>query len=379
MTQGKPTMKPSILHIITGLQDGGAEAVLYRISTYDAGSRHHVVSLMDEGKYGPLLAAKGVRVTCLNMPRGRVTAGGILRLARLIRRERPDVVQTWMYHGDLVGGIAARLAGHLNIIWGIRNTILAPGESTRGTILVARVCALVSRWVPRRIICCAEKAREVHVALGYDAGRMIVVPNGYDLSLFRPDARSGEAVRRELGLGPDAPVIGFVARFDPVKDHPTLLRALALLPAGQRPVCLLVGSGMDEANTPVTGLIETLGLRDHVRLLGRRADIPAVMNALDAHVLSSSSEAFPNAVAEAMACGTPCIATDVGDAAAIVGDTGWLVPPRDPQALSGAMAAALAERGTAAGRARGEAARNRMETNFTIDRMIERYHAVWHT
>src|SRR5215217_88579 len=123
----------TVLHIITGLHDGGAEAVLFRLCAYDPESRHHVVSLMGPGKYGPLLEAKGIRVTCLGMPRGRVTLRGLARLWRLIRSERPDAVQTWMYHGDLIGGVVARLAGRSNIVWGIRNTTLSRAESTRAT------------------------------------------------------------------------------------------------------------------------------------------------------------------------------------------------------------------------------------------------------
>lgn len=367
-----------VLHVITGLEDGGAEAVLFRLCTNDKAARHQVVSLMDKGKYGPLLEEYGVRVTCLSMPRGRVTLSGVWQLWRLIRNGRPDVVQTWMYHADLIAGSVARLTGHQNIVWGIHNTTLVPGESRWSTILVAKLCARLSRWVPRQIVCCAQRARDVHRAIGYDHRRMRVIPNGFDLSVFQPDRGAGLRLRLDLGIGAAEQLIGFVARYDPAKDHENLLQALAHLnEQGSCPKCLLVGTGMEACNSPVMQRIASLGLADRVVLLGRRSDISAVMNALDLHVMSSAAEAFPNVLAEAMACGTPCVSTDVGDAAVIVGDTGRIVPPRDPEALATAISELLAERGSEAWAARKEAARRHIAERFTIERMIKSYRYVW--
>lgn len=369
----------NVLHIITGLGGGGAEAVLFRLCTHDTQNRHHVISLMDSGKYGPLLEKAGVRVTTLDMPRGRVTLSGVRRLWKLVRREKPDVIQTWMYHADLVGGGTAWLAGARNIVWGLRHSTLDPVESTRGTILVTSLCARLSRYVPRQIVCCAEKAREVHSALGYDAGRMRVIPNGYDLSVFRPDPEAGAALRAELGIGREQPLIGFAARFDPQKDHATLLNALALLKVqGRAPMCLLAGSGLTADNAAIIGMIEDLDLTGEVRLLGRRNDISAFMNALDLHVMSSAfGEGFPNVLAEAMACGTPCVSTDVGDAAIIVGDSGWIVPPRDATALADAIALALTKLDRPDWGTRKAAAREHVKTNFSITRMVDNYRDIW--
>lgn len=368
----------NILHIITGLNDGGAEAVLYRLCIHDLADRHQVISLMDEGKYGQLLAAAGIRVTCLGMPRGRVTLGALWRLWREIRRAEPDVVQTWLFHADLLGGVVTRLAGRRNVCWGIHTTTLDPREIPRSTILVARICKNLSRLVPRRVVCGALKARDVHARMGYYAARLRVIPNGYDLSVFRPDPEQGVALREALGIDLAAPVIGFVARFDPVKDHANLLEALAILRRwGVAPTCLLVGTGMEAENAELARQIAEAGVADQVRLLGRRTDIPAVMNALDLHVMSSSSEAFPNVLAEAMACGTPCVSTDVGDAVAILGDTGRIVPPRDPAALAEAMGALLAERAGPDWSARRETARRHVADNFSIEKMVDSYRRVW--
>jgi glycosyltransferase involved in cell wall biosynthesis len=367
-----------IVHIITGLDNGGAEGALYRLCVADKKNRHHVVSMMDGGKYGPMLEAQGVSVTCLEMPRGRLTLTSLRHLRKLLRAERPDVVQTWMYHADLVGSVIAKSAGMRNIVWGIRHSDLVSSGTSRSTIAVARLCAWLSRWLPRNIICCAQKAADVHATFGYDARRIHVVPNGYDLERFQPDLDARTAVRAELGLAQNEQVIGFVARYDPLKDHGNLLQALALLKEwGQAPTCLLIGTEMDEANDALSSLIARLGLNDRIHLLGQRNDIPAVMNALDLHVMSSASEAFPNVLAEAMACGTPCVSTDVGDASVIIGDTGWVVPPQDSVALAEAISHALQESHAPGWSDRKSAARTRVEKQFSMDRMVRNYRAIW--
>lgn len=369
-----------VLHVITGLNDGGAEAVLYRLCTHDKTRQHIVISLMDAGKYGSMLTEAGIAVHCLNMPRGQIRLRALWRLWRLLRQLKPDVVQTWMYHADLLGGVVARLAGVRFVVWGIRHTTLVPGQSSRGTIIVARVLARLSRLVPKQIVACAEEAAVVHGRLGYDTAKMQVIPNGYDLSQFVQDKEAGQALRAELGVHEGAPLLGMVGRFDPQKDHANLLHALGLL--HEREVsfrCVLVGTGLDEDNAILLAQIQQLGLQDLVQLLGRRNDIPAVMNALDVHVLSSSfGEAFPNVLSEAMACGTPCVTTDVGDAARIVGDTGWVVSPSDSAALAGALEEALGQwRQLEGWLARQQAAREHIEENFSIEKMIDAYHAVW--
>ena len=143
-------MSENIVHIITGLSDGGAEAVLYRLCTNDSNAKHTVISLMGMGKYGSLLEQAGIEVYCLNMPAGRVTISGLRRLYSLLKQLKPDAVQTWMYHADLIGGVAARMAGIKNVYWNIRHTTLEKGKSKKSTIYIAKICAFLSRWVPKK-------------------------------------------------------------------------------------------------------------------------------------------------------------------------------------------------------------------------------------
>lgn len=369
-----------IFHIITGLNNGGAEGVLYRLCKYDTKHKHVVISMMDEGKYGSMLKDAGIEVYCLNMKPGRVSLSGLWQLFKLLRMHKPDVVQTWMYHADLIGGVIARLAGVKHVFWNVRHTTLEPGQSKRSTIWVAKACAFVSGWIPKKIIYCAHEAKTVHEALGYKQGKAEIIGNGYDLAQFSIDAEWRIAFRTELKLAHDDTLIGMVGRFDAQKDHANLVRALGLVrKAGYNFKVALIGKDLDANNQPLLNHIGVNQLTENVILLGQRNDIPAVMNGLDLHVLSSSSEGFPNVLAEAMACGTSCVTTDVGDAALIVGDVGWVVPPKDSQALAKAIMQALEEKqyNHQAWLERKDVCRNRIVENFSIEKMIVAYHRIW--
>lgn len=370
-----------IAHVITGLNDGGAEAVLYRLCTNDPLSSHIVISLMDEGKYGPLLRAAGIPLVCINLQQGKITIQGLIKLWRVLRAAKADTVQTWMYHSDLVGGVAARFAGIKNVCWGIHHSNLAPGTIKDSTRKIAKICAKLSHVIPNRIVSCSRAAAAIHEQLGYSATKFRIVPNGYDISLYIKDELARGKVRCELEIGPETVLMGMVARFDPQKDHHNLLEALSLLlkksPAVDLKVAL-VGAGMDSENLQLKKLIHDYDLQGKILLLGQRRDIPSVMNALDLHVLSSLGEAFPNVLSEAMACGTPCVTTDVGDAALIVGDTGWIVAPRDSAELACALKEAVSAISDKSAWAKRQlAAREHIVSNFCLEKMVQSYNEVW--
>jgi len=369
-----------VLHIITGLNDGGAEGVLTRLCLHSKQAEHTVISLMDAGKYGPILTEAGVTVYCLAMNPGKPSVFKFLKLIRLIKTEQPDVVQTWMYHADLMGGIAARLAGVRRVFWGIRMSNLKKGKSTPLTLWIARLCALLSRWVPEKIICCANKVLAVHEDIGYNASKLLVIPNGYDLLRFKQDAIEGARLRNELGFSADEFVIGKIGRFDPQKDHFNLLQALALAAQKVDVKCLLVGKGLSPDNDALMCWISALGLQHRVALAGQRADIPSVMNTLDLHVLSSAfGEGFPNVLAEAMACGTPCVSTNVGDAMEILGDASLCCPTENPGALADLIIQMVNEwkQDPAAWQARQIASAQRIAAQFSIEGMVDAYEACW--
>lgn len=370
-----------IIHVITGLNNGGAEAVLYRLCTHDKNNTHIVISLMDEGKYGVMLRDAGIEVHCINMPQGRFTLAGLAKLFRLFRNLKPNIVQTWMYHADLIGGVVAKLAGVKRVFWNIRHTTLEPRKSKRTTIIIAKLCAAISRFVPTGIVCCANKAKEVHSSLGYIRNKMTVIGNGYDLTLYAPQDVADNKIRDELHINDITPLLGMVGRFDPQKDHLGLLLSLSMVKkSGVNFKFCLIGRDLNQHNSLLVSKISELDLNDNMVLLDQRSDIHAVMNSLDIHVLSSSfGEGFPNVVAEAMACSTPCITTDVGDAALIVGDTGWIVPPEEPKLLAEAIILALDEKNNISEHwnMRKQNARLRIVQKFSIETMVKNYVAVW--
>ena len=231
----------------------------------------------------------GVPVRFLGMRPGRPNPVSMLRLIRWLRQTPPDLIQTWMYHADLIGGLGARLAGDIPVVWGIRNSDLSGGESKSLTRLTMRICARLSRWLPERIVSCSEAARDIHIAAGYVAEKMVVIPNGSDLETFKPDEGARESVRKELGISDAAQVIGLMARFDPQKDHLNFVRAAKLLHQDQPNVYfVLCGQDVTWENEKLTKWIEEAGIRNRFLLLGRRDDIPRLAAALDIATLSSS-------------------------------------------------------------------------------------------
>lgn len=369
-----------ILHIVTGLGDGGAEAVLYRLCQADTGNKHAVISIMDKGKYGALLESMGVKVYCLNAPRGSITLNHFFQLYKLIKIQNTDVVQTWLYHSDLLGGIAAKLAGVDKVVWGVHHTVLDPKHSKLSTRIVAKVCSVLSYIIPDSIVYVAERGREVHEKNGYQVKRSVVIPNGYNLSVFQPDESARNEIKAELQLPKNTIVFGMVARFDPFKDHKNLLEAFSVLRTyGVQFKLLLVGTDMTTDNRELVSWIDDFGLNESVLCLGQRNDVSKVMNALDIHVLSSNSEAFPNVLCEAMACGVPCVSTDVGDASIIVGNTGLIVPISDSKALAGALNEIYKHwlLGDKSWIEKKECAQARIASEFSIDTMVQRYNEVW--
>ena len=371
----------NIVHIITGLNDGGAEATLSKLLSHSPllSPSYHVISLLDLGKYGQKFKEMGIPTYALNLNKPIYTFSALFKIFKILRSIQPDIVQTWLYHADLIGGIIARFAGVKQVYWGIRHSNLSPANMKITTLIVVKISALLSGFIPHKIIINSYEAVKSHVDIGYDKNKFVVINNGYDLSIFSKINIDVDDVKANFSIPTGIPLLGMVARFDLQKDHYNLLQSLASVKKeGVEFMCILVGNGITNDNMRLIQWINQLSLTSNVMLLGPRDDIPLIMNILDIHVLSSLGEAFPNVIAEAMACATPCITTDVGDASKIVGDTGWVVPSQDHCSLAQSIIEALTQvNDNYNWDLRKTASRKRIAEHYSADKMVSDYYKVW--
>lgn len=367
-----------ITHIITGLAAAGAETALYHLlAALDRQEyQNEVISLTDRGATAARIESLGIPVRALAMMRSVPNPLAIRRIAKILRRTRPHIVHTWMYHANLLGGLAAQAAGGIPVVWGIHHSKIDVEDTKRFTVWTARACAWFSKQLPVRIICCANSSESAHIQLGFDPQKMEVIYNGIDSELFRPDPNAGLALRASLGLPPETLLIGMAARLHHHKGHANFFAAARLLRRELPDVhFVLCGDGVVAENPKLAAEVAD-GLKGHCHLLGLQREMPAFYSALDIAANSSLSEAFPLAVGEAMACGIPCTVTDVGDSAAIVGDTGKIVPAQQP-ALMAAAWRALIDAEAHGRQALGKAARERIITHFSVIQFAQRYQSLY--
>ena len=364
-------------HVITGLNVGGAELILSRLVRRGGRFRHSVISLSGNGVVGDGLSRDGVPVESLDMRKDPRALVDLARLRRLLQSRRPLVVQTWLYHADLAGGLAAGRTG-VPVIWNLRQTDVGRGVHKLNTVVVIRMCALLSRVLPDCIVCGSSSALTVHGRMGFDTRRMVVIRNGVDTRIFRPRSGGREELRQELGIGDDALLVGRVGRFHPQKDYPGFIEVARLVAAEDpRAVFVLAGDGVTWTNQNLVRAIKRHGLESRMHLLGQRIDMPRIMAGLDLLVSSSIfGEGFPNVIAEGMSCGVPCIATGVGDSEELVSDDGRIAAPGDYEGLARASIRLLSLK--AEDRARtGLRDRDRIVKHFEIGAMVDSYEALY--
>ncbi|MCA9862905.1 MAG: glycosyltransferase [Thermomicrobiales bacterium] len=361
----------TVTHLITGLEVGGAETMLARLVTHSDRCRfqHRVVSMREPGAMASVIRAAGIPVDTLHLKAGIPDPRAARSLRNLLSQEKPDVLQAWMYHANFLATIVGP-AIRTPVIWNMR----AVPDVDYGR-QVALIDAMLSRmaWMPAAVVVNSAYGREYMARRGYRRARWKVIPNGFDTASLKPDAAAGNCLRAEWGIRNDEVVIGFVARMNPVKDHTTFLRAAQILAESDltaRFVC--VGGGDDDYQAKQRELAASLGIANRVHWAGARTDIASVNNAFDIATCCSVSESFPNVVGEAMACGVPCVVTDVGDSARLVGNTGAVVRPRTPSDLAAAWQTMISG-GSAHRRELGARARERIVSNFSLDYVVSAY------
>lgn len=371
-----------VLHVISGLTAGGAERMLYKLARE---SRRHgvepvVVCLGPPGSLSRPFEDAGVRVHHLGWRKDALLPFRFGRLVSLLRREAPDVVQGWMHQGNLAASAAAGLArSRARVFWSVHGSLYSLRHETLANAALIRLAALLS-FHPRAIVYVSRVAAAQHARRGFPAAKARVIPIGFDLDALPASTDAlRAAARARLGLDPDAKCVGWMARHDPKKDPLNFIEAAAVaaraLPdARARVRFVMVGRDID-ALPYLRERARALGVEDRFTFLGERPDGAACMPAFDLFASSSYTEAFPNVLGEALCAGVPCVVTDVGDCAHLVGEAGVGVPPRDPAALGAAIARLLnlseAERAEM-----GAKGRARVRDHFSLERVEAMYRAL---
>ena len=326
-----------ITHIINSLYPGGAEVMLHNIfSKYDEKKYSvNVISLISDGPLKNDIEKKGVSVFESNIKPDRLNIFSFLKLIYYIRKNKPDIIQTWLYHSNIIGGVAGKLCGVKKIIWSIHASHLDTEFTKYTTRLIIKIGALVSNIIPNNIVYVSKVSFLLHKLLGYKCKINTVIPNGVDLEKFKPDTLARINIRNELKIPEDTFLIGIAGRYDPMKDHRNFLLAASKLSKVEPSAAyIMCGTSITKSNQELYDYIEELGLSDKVYLLGYREDMNKIYTALDVIAVTSRyGEAFPMVICESMACGTPCVVTNVGDSSYIVDKTGFTVEKENSDAL----------------------------------------------
>ncbi len=367
-----------VLHIITSLSTGGAERALFNLLSGGLGqaSETVVLSLTNDGTFGEQISGLGIRVYTLNMRRGLPSISAFIRLRRVMRDFRPDLIQGWMYHGNLIAVLAGILAErHPAVVWNVRHSLY----SLKNEKWLTRQVICANRFISSKadkIIYNSRVSKTQHQAFGFAADKSVVIPNGFDTEVLRPDPDKRNMMRQVFGIADTETVIGHVARFHPLKNHAGFLQAaVTVLQTRPDVTFLIVGRDVHLNNPAISGIVP-VNLRHRFRFLGERRDVHDVMQAMDVFCLTSSSEAFPNVLAEAMSLEKPCMATDVGDCKIILGNVGHIVPVESPQSFAEAILALLAQP-VSARNERGSLARRRIEENYTLSSIVMEYDGLY--
>jgi glycosyltransferase involved in cell wall biosynthesis len=356
----------TVLHVIAARGIGGAEHMLSALVTAkrDSPLSQAVVNLMADPELAAAVRASGVPVYELGLRKVVQMPLVLTHLVKLIRTLRPAAIQSWLYYSDLLSLWALNLSGRRTITrlyWGIRCSDMDLSKYRASLRWTVAACAKRSQE-PDAVIANSYAGLSVHRQLGYTPQQFAVIPNGIDCERFKPDASARTRIRAELRISETAPVVIHVARVDPVKDHASLIAVAGALP---NVTFIVVGQGTN-----------ALAVHSNVIALGARRDVASLYSAADLALFTSiNSEGFPNVVAEAMACGLPVVATDVGDASRIVADTGLIVPPRDIAAMVAAIQRFLDEP-LPLKRQRALACRNHIEQHFSLDRAVTAFDAL---
>jgi glycosyltransferase involved in cell wall biosynthesis len=362
-------------HIITGLNVGGAETMLLKTATAleKSGNKVEVLSL-GGGELTSSFIKAGISVQSLNLARSKIPGlSPLMHIRNRIKTFGPIVIQGWMYHANVAASLMKFFFPNTPVIWNVRQTLYEINKEKPLTRFIIRLSAFLSYRADAIIYNSVTSAKQ-HEHFGFDPSKTIIIPNGFNSEVFCPSREKRNFVRSRLGIPEDKVVIGHVARFHPMKNHQlTLKTALRLKKIFGQSICfVLVGEGVESQNSFFKTYLNELVLNEDIYLLGPRSDIAELTNGFDISLSSSAwGEAFPNSIGEAMSCGVPCVATDVGDVRTIVGEGGIVVAPSEEDFYHALKQ--LIEIGPSGRGLIGEKGRVRVLTNFTIENIVHQY------
>ena len=370
-----------VLHIITSSETGGAEIALEKLIKFHISSSkyfHKVISLKPLGDVGDRLRNEGIEVTSLHLKSFLFLPFSFFKLLFLIKKQKPDLIQTWLYHADLIGSFASFLLGFKKIIWNIRSSdaLLGKGLSVSG-YLSMKLCALISHHIPHTIISVAERAKDQHLKQGYCENKFKVIQNGFSLEEFNPKLGVTKNLREKIDLMQGFKIIGSVGRYNEYKDYKTLIAASEIMLSKRKDILfVLIGEGLEDSNKELRELLINHGVDNNFRLLGKRNSINELILLFDVFCLHSVSEGFPNVLGEAMSSGIPCVSTDAGDAGILLGDTGRLVEVGQPKQLSKALLEVL-DLPPEKIKEISKLGRERIKSRFSINRIVKKYEELY--
>lgn len=364
--------KKRITHIITGLDNGGAESMLYKVLKNRDNNKFNfkVISLGNEGFYGKRIEELGIEVVTLNLNNKSKIFNGIFKL--IINVRNSDVVQTWLYHANFIGLIFAKLLLVDKVIWGVRQADVSYEHNKPSTVKIARLCKYIS-WLPDYILSCSDEVTISHIELGYKKNKFITIYNGFELDKFKYNSEARYKIRNELGIGEEIVFIN-VARYDIQKDHDTLFKALSKINKDFK--LILCGMGITNENEELINKLKVNNLLGKTFLLGVRSDVPDLLSASDYFLLSSLGEGFPNVLGEAMCAKLIPVVTDVGDCKMIVGSIGYVVSKQNPDLFYNAIKKAISLDENQKDEMKIKL-RDRIITNFDIKEITKKYESLY--
>tara|TARA_Y100000991_G_scaffold73895_2_gene55616 strand:- start:8253 stop:9383 length:1131 start_codon:yes stop_codon:yes gene_type:complete len=362
-------LKSKIVYIINSTDVGGAENIFFNVVKELSKKDIVIISLTCQGYYGKELKNKGFTVYSINMKKNIFILFQIFKLFYLINIHRPEIVHTWLYHSNLIGGIIAKLSRVKKIYWSIHHDY---EYSNMLMMIEMKLLSVLSHLIPNKIIYCSYSSKENHIKNGYSQFESSIIENGICLSKFKSDSILRTKIRAKLKIKNDCFLLGNISRYHPLKDHDTLLKSLTYLKLKSKSFrCILIGNGLTEKNIDLVKKIEKYNLSKEIILYGSSNKIHQLINAFDLYILSSKSESFPVTLLESMASGVPCISTNVGDAKNIIGNSGWIVNPKDHYELGNCIAKIIDKRDLL--QEKSKLSKERVKEFFSLERMNYRY------